>query len=254
MRLQLAPACLTLAIAFLAGCEGMAFHNAEMANTPESYEAFLAEFPDSNRYEDIQQRVEKLRFEAAMKDGSSAAIRDYLQLHPNGEHVNEALAAEDATSFEEAQAEGTIEAYQGYMDAHPKGKHLEQARGLQDRLKYLPRLSIEETTTRRINLANDPKGPLNGWEVLANIVNKGGRTLRIVELDIQVLDSRGEVYGDTHTWWAVSRELGGFPTPDAMKPPLPPEGTRVFRWTTGEVPEGWAEQLKLAVTDVVFEY
>ena len=34
----------------------------------------------------------------------------------------------------------------------------------------------------------------------------------------------------------------------------PPEGTRGFRWTTGEVPEGWAEQLKLAVTDVVFEY
>jgi len=232
----------------------MAFHNAEMANTPESYEGFLAEFPDSDRYDDIQQRVDKLRFEAATEDGSSAALRSYLQMHPNGDHVQDAVLAEDQISFEEAQANGTIESYQGYMDAHPKGKHLEQAGSLQDRLKYLPRLSIEEMTTRRINLANDPKGPMNGWEVLANVVNKGGRTLRLVELDIQVLDSRGEAYGEPHTWWAVSRELGGFPTPEAMKPPLPPEATRVFRWTTGEVPEGWAEQLKLSVTDVVFEY
>jgi len=254
MRLRPASLSLALSLALLVGCEGMAFHNAEVVNTPESYEAFLAEFPESNRYEDIQQRVDKLRFEAATVDGSSEALRGYLQMHPSGEHVKDALAAEDQIFFEESQARGTIEAYQNYMDAHPKGQYQEKAQSLQDRLKYLPRVSIQDTSMQRINLANDPEGPMNGWEVLANVVNQGGRTLRLVELDIQVLDTSGEPFGEPHTWWAVSRELGGFPTPEAMKPPLPPGATRVFRWTTGEVPEGWTEQLKLWVSDVVFEY
>ena len=238
----------------ITGCESLELHNAEVENTPDAYMAFLEKFPNGANAEDVRSRIEKLRFDAAMEAKTSASLREYLAQHPGGAGAEAARAAEDAYSFEEAQAAGSLEAFQGYLDGHPEGRHTQEAKLGLDRVSYRDKVLIEGTVVERINLARDAEGPLNGWEVRAVVHNRGNRTLSIVELRIDVLDAGGATIGEPHLWWAVAPNLGGYPTPEAMKIPLRPEASRSFQWTTGDVPSNWAGDARLAVSKVDFAY
>jgi hypothetical protein len=189
-----------------------------------------------------------------METKTSAGLRDYLARHPEGAGAEAATAAEDAYSFEEAAAAGSQEAFMAYLDAHPEGRHTKDAKLGLDRVAYRDQVVVEGAAVERINLARAPEGPLNGWEVRAVVHNRGTRTLSVVELKIDLLDTGGTVIGEPQAWWAVAPNLGGYPTPEAMKIPLRPEASRSFQWTTGDAPSDWAGDIRLAISKVDFAY
>ncbi len=172
--------------------------------------------------------------------------------HPEGEHVDDARTLEDESAFKEAEAAATAESYHSYLDAHPDGKFLKIARYEYGEKLYLPKIAVENLRVEKVNLAADPEGPLNGWGIFADIRNGGDRILIEVELVIHYLDAKGASL-DTDKWWAVAPGLLGMPTPPYIVPPLPPEEARGLRWTTGDVPENWAETVRLEFTNLRFE-
>ena len=226
------------ALLLLTACEGTALRDAELKDSPEAYESFLAEYPDSVEAQRLRDRVDELRFLRAKSDKTSEAMRSYLSLHPDGAHVDEARRLEDEISYHEAAAENVPDAYRVYLDSHPDGAFVEQARWQHDQLVYLPQLTVGEIVTQRINMARDPEGELNGWELVVDITNVGERRLRVVEVGIDYLNASGATL-KTDRWWAVAPDLSGFPTPPAMKPSLRPGDSRTMTWTTAEAPEGW---------------
>ncbi len=238
----------------LCSCEGLALRNTRIKDKIEGYETFLEKYPDSTEADAFKARVAELRFAEASEIATAAAFQEYLKLHPQGADHAAALRAEDQLSFSEASATGNAESLQAYLDAHPEGGALDEARELLDRLLYREHIGIHELRVQQVNLANNPDGPLDGWAVLANVVNEGRRTLKVIELHIDLLDADGNAAGHENKWWAVSPNLGAFPTPEAMKPALAPGDGRAFRWTTGDIPENWAQKAGLRVTDVRFEY
>jgi len=238
----------------LFGCEGLALHDARLKDTPEAYEAFLQQYPESTNTEELKQRIDELRFSVAVETDTAAAFQDYLYLHPQGASRPAALLAEEGLAFSEAAAAGTAKSLQAYLDAHPKGASVKDANGLLDRLLYRERIGVEEVRVEQVNLASNPEGPLDGWAIFADIVNEGRRTLSLIEVHIDLLDATGQAAGPENKWWAVAPDLGAFPTPEAMKPPLVPGASRAFRWTTGAIPENWSQQVLLRVTEVRFEY
>jgi hypothetical protein len=140
---------------------------------------------------------------------------------------------------------------------------VKQARAEMDELAYQDKVTIENLRVVKVNLANDPKGPLNGYGLYADVTNTGGRILVEVELELEFTDADGKVIGD-RTWWVAAPELVGMPTPPRIVPPLRAGDTREFQFTTGEAPEGWArpdpadaeapreETFTLAVTNLRF--
>ena len=249
MRRLLIPLFLML---LLTGCEGMALHDAELEDSPEAYEAFLAQYPASARADELRERIDKLRFLRAKTAKTSAAMREYMTLHPDGAQIDEARRLEDDLSYNEAAALHTAEAYQAYMDSHPDGARVEEARFAGGQLVYIPQIKIGAIEVEPINMANDPKGPLNGYGVKAEILNDGDRTLRVVEMAVDYLSAGGAAV-KSDKWWAVAPDLGGFPTPPEMKPVLEPRGTRIFAWSTAEKPDGYADgRFGLRVTRIEF--
>lgn len=224
----------------LASCEGSALRDAELADSPEAYEAFLQRYPDSPKAAELRQRVDTLRFLRAKAERTSAAMREYLALHPDGVHSEDARRQEDERSFAEAAAAGTADAWHGYLDSHPDGSRVEEARFAWGQITYIPKLSVGTPAVERVNMAEDPKGPLDGWGLVADITNTGDRPLRVVEVAIDYLDRGGAVL-QTDKWWAVAPDLGAFPTPPGMRPALLPGQTRKLVWSTAEGPPGWAE-------------
>ena len=249
MNRLLVPLILTF---LLSACEGMALHDAELEGSPEAYEAFLAEHPDSEKAPELRERIDRLRFLRAKADKSSGAMREYTTLHPDGQYIDEARKVEDELSYNEAAAEHTAEAYQAYLDSHPDGARVEEARFAGDQLTYIPRMLIGPLQVEPVNMAKDPKGPLNGYGVQAELTNGGDRSLRVVEVAVDYLGGSGAAV-QSDKWWVVAPDLGGFPTPPEMKPTLHPKQSRMFSWSTAEKPGGWADgRFGLRVTKVEF--
>ena len=246
---------LVLASSFfaLAGCDSQqgALRDAQIAGTPDAYEAFLARYPDSVYADSVRTSIEELRYSNAKNGADSALWRDYLEHHPQGKHVKHARRMEDEVSFNEADAIRTPASYQAYLDSHPSGEFVRGARGELDELGYLDNVLIDNYRVEKINLAKDPKGPLNGWGMYADVHNNGDRILIEVKLELQFLGAAGTVL-DTRKWWAVAPELMGMPTPPRIVPPLRPEDSREFQFTTGEPPEGWNETFQLVILNLRF--
>jgi len=240
-----------LLLALLIGCEGMALHEAELADSPEAYEAFLQEHPSSSEAARLRERIEKLRFLQAKEGKDAASLQKFLALHPDGEHAAEAKAMEDTLAYEEIGKAGTAEQLQAYLDSHPDGEFVEDARGRVKKMQYLPSMSVGEVTQERVNMAGDEKGELNGWKITADVLNGGDKTLSVVEVGVDYLDSKGGVV-QTDTWWAVTKDLGGFPVPPWMLKALPKGQTRQFVFSTAERPAEFADQFAVRVTGVRF--
>jgi len=237
----------------LLGCEGNALYDAELQDSPEGYETFLAKYPDSAEAARIRTRIDELRFTRAKVAKSSQSMRDYLGHHPDGAFVDEARKLEDEIAYRESAHDHTPEAYVLYLDSHPDGAFVGEARFSHDQLTYLPKIAIGELLVEPINMARDPKGPLNGWEIHSDVTNGGDRPLRTVEVAIDYLSPNGNAV-KSDKWWAVAPDLGGFPTPPEMKPILQPGDSRTFQWTTAEVPDGAsAASFGLRITKVTFK-
>ena len=177
--------------------------------------------------------------------------RDYLTNHPQGKNVKSAVRFEDELSFADAVATRTAAGFQSYLDSHPNGKFVLDARAEMDEVAYLEFVTIDGYRVERLNLANDPKGPENGWGLYANVTNGGDRILVEVEVRMVFLSASGEAL-DERTWWVVAPGLLGMPTPPAMIPPLRPDNSREFRFTTGEPPDGWTDAFRLEITNLRF--
>ena len=251
-RTLIASALTALALALLAGCEANALHEARMTDTPAAYEAFLQKYPDHEEAEWMRDRMEELRYMKAKDAGTSRALRDYITSHPEGAHTEDARILEDEVAFKEAEGTSTAASYQGYLDAHPDGKFLEKARYEYEEKMYLDKIALENQRVERINLANDPEGPKNGWGIFADVKNIGPRNVVEVEIVVHYLDDAGNSV-DTDKWWAVAKGLMGMPTPPYIVPPLPPEAIREFKWTTGQTHEKWAQKVNLEITNLRFE-
>jgi hypothetical protein len=235
----------------LTACEGADLHEAQTLDSPESYEAFLAQYPASVEADRLRSRIEELRYLRAKADGTAESMRTYLQHHPDGANADKAKKAEDKLSFDIAKNEHTTDGYQAYLDSHADGFFVENARDAKDTILYLPDMSVGEVTIEKVNMAGDPKGELNGWRITADVTNGGQRTLSVVECAVDYLDKDGGVV-QTDKWWAVAHDLGGFPLRPEMKPTLKKGESRQFKFSTADRPAGFADAFAVRVQDIQF--
>lgn len=241
--------CLSLVLA----CgEGAALHVAETATSPEAYEAFLAEYPESAHADEVRGKIADLRYKAAKDSRNPEVLREFLTKHPDSEHGERLARREDEVSWQVADAAKTAAGYKSYIDLHPEGAQLEAARAEYERFAYADSLTVGEATVAKVNMAQDPDGPLNGWGIEAPVTNSGDRHLETVTMAIDSLSASGDVVR-SDTWYTVVQDLGPLPVQPHLQPIMAPGETRGFRWTTAEAPDGWAEgSFALRVTSVRF--
>jgi len=232
---------LLFALCLLFGCgEGAALHEAQNLRTPEGYEAFLEQYPESVEAADLRVTIEKLRYKRAMDSRNPEVLRDYLARHPDGEFVAKAQKLEDETSWQVADGTKTADAYKSYVDLHPEGRWIDEATVAYTKAAYAEQMTVGEATIAKVNMAQDPAGPLNGWGVQAEVGNPGDQRLSMVKMAIDSLGATGDVVR-TDVWYTVVQDLGPMPVQPHLRPIMEPGETRTFRWTTAESPPGWSE-------------
>lgn len=241
MRMTCALLALTLAL----GACADPFATAQKADTVEAYEQYLAENPTGRFHLQASSRLESLYLEKARAEKSLEAYDAYLARFPEGALYEKAITEREQFLFDWARHNDTLEAWEKFLAEYPradksrrgKAKNMVAVHG------YLEHLAFTETKAEEVNLAEDPKGPKDGWGFFVDVTNNGPETINALWLTIEYLDAEGRAL-DTRDWPVVAPQ---FPVPmqEEYMVPMKPGETRTWFWSTGSLPETWSKQVKV---------
>lgn len=227
-----------MALLLLTGCDD--FSSVQQADTLEAYEQYLVENPNNSHRFQAETRIQELYVEAARAERTTAAYDAYIERYPDGIHVEGAKKEREQVAFDIAWLQGDAVGWERFLEEHPganRDHHGVATKGAKMAI-YLDNLSFSEVRIEDVNLAEDPTGPLNGKGFYVDVTNNGTKHVETLWMGIAYLDSDGRILGRKR-WPAVAPS---FPTPieEESKVPIAPGETRIWAWTTGDMPTGWA--------------
>lgn len=230
----------------LAGCDDP-YGDAKKADTIEAYQAYLDTKPTGADALVAESRLEELM---VAKAEESKAIADYdavLTRFPKSKKTEAIQKGRAAAAFAVAEKDGSVEAWQKFLDEDPFADSAlrKRATTMVDVAKIAPTIQITEPVVTEVNLANDPAGPKDGFGFTANVTNNGTEALEYANLELQFLDGAGNKLKAASYPVATKSGPGGMPIEEIYTKPLAPAETRAWAYSTGEVPEGWAEAKKV---------
>jgi hypothetical protein len=248
--MRFAPAAL-LAILALGACDP--FPQVRKEDTIEAYEAYLAEHPDSNYAIEARGRLETLMFEKAQKEQSLAAYDAYLERFPKGIYREKAYEQREQYLWAWAEETHTPEGWDRYLEEYSQfdAKKVRKARKRREAAAHKDQIGLGEPKAERVNLAEDPEGPKNGWLFTADITNNTDRTLTYLQITARYRDAEGKVVGEGK--WPVVSSRFAVPVEPEKTEPMKPGETRTWELMTGDVPESFAETVTLVPTSLKFE-
>jgi tetratricopeptide (TPR) repeat protein len=226
-----------------AGCDN--FATVQDADSIDAYETYIAESPNSRFALQAESRLEELYLQKAKEDGTLEAYDTYLTKYPDGIHLPEALIGREVLLFEDAYRKNTEEMWQKFLDEHPRAdrKRDKYARKAVKAAPLIHHVDIGGIRIEDINLAEDPTGPLNGKGIYADVTNNADKAIAYLGISMAYLDREGNILMRKE-WPAVAPQ---FPVPmeERYLEPIEPGETRVWEFTTGDVPGGWSGQVLL---------
>ena len=109
--------------------------------------------------------------------------------------------------WEKTLADNSPEAYETFLQEYGgkdeaktlKAKRLKKVAG------YIDKLEWEQVTMEKVNMANDPNGPLNGWKFETEITNNGDKSIDFLKARIEFMDADGKVVG-YHDEYNIERD------------------------------------------------
>jgi hypothetical protein len=262
----LAFALAALVLLATGGCSGKPSFRAVLdKDTIAAYEDWMktADKTDAD-YISATVRLEKLRWEKTQADGTIEAYDLFLSQYPP---VGDASYPEGFTpmfrdkAFKDrenvlwtwADVKGDKAAFERYLKEYPnagKKRKAETHRRIH-MLENIDRVSLGPLKQERVNLAENPEGPLDGWGFWVDVTNKGPDPVERINLTIYYLNEQGKSL-DRHEWPVVAKRLpGNLPFADGFDKPMKPGETRTWEWTDGDIPDGWSQKVRVVPTDIL---
>lgn len=237
----------------LAGCADP-YGDAQKVDTIEAWEGFLAGNPSGSEKLGAEKRLEELLVARAEQ---SKKVEDYdavLKKFPKSRKTKEMQAGRANAAFAVAEAEGTADAWKAFLDENPTADTAlkKKARNMVAVAEYKDKLAMTEPKVEEVNLAEDPKGPKDGWGFTTVVTNDGDKAVEYLNLEVQFLDAQGQKLKAFTYPLAAQAGPGGLPLPEEYTKPLEPGQSRTWTYTTGDVPEGWSKQVKVVPVAVRF--
>ncbi len=246
MRAVLLPLLLLLA------CDG--FGDVQRADTIDGYETWLTENPGHTKAFEANIRLEELYLAKARESGTLDTWDEYLKRWPKGHHHEAALKEREGHLFAWAQWEANEAGWKRYLTEYAKGfpKHTAVARAGLKATAYATNLSITDVVARKINLAEDPEGPLDGMAFTSEITNNGDQTIEALWFVLHYLDEAGKSVGSRK--WPVVAPYAEFPVPieEERTVPMKPGETRTWEWWAGDFPKSYAGKTRLVPMRIRF--
>ncbi len=235
----------------LTGCADE-FAEAEKANTIEAWDAYLAQNADSMNGMRAKDALDKLMFEKAKASNVLEDYDAYLAKLPAGKSIELVKDAREALLLEAATATGDVPAYKRFLELCPDASTKRRGDAERGIAAASYALTATDVVTAQVNLAEDPKGPLNGWGFKAQITNAGDKTIESLTYRLDFLDASGKKVGSVSYPLVAPAKEWPTPVPDGWMVPMKPGEVRTFDYTTGDLPQGYGEKARLVPMRIRF--
>ncbi len=240
-----------LLLSAVSGC-GDNFAEVQRTDTIAAYEHYLAENPDGRWELQATSRLETLYLEKAQAEKTLEAFDVYLEKFPEGALRARALDERESFLFRWARSENTAASWDKFLEEYPKAKkdNRRTARRMVEVHSYLPHLEVDAPNMERVNLAEDPDGPLDGWGFQVMVTNNGERTIESLHMTIDYLGDEGRALESRE--WPLVAPFWKTPIEEERKVPMKPGETRPWDWTTGAMPDGWTRRVRVYPSRITF--
>jgi hypothetical protein len=249
---------LALASALTLTACGPSFSEYQEKDSIEGWQEFLSQAnPSSPDYYKAENRLAELSFELARSEGTPEALDAFLEEFSAPQFApirKQAGEIREDVIYAWADAVGTKQAWESFLEEFPKTprKRKLEARRRIKASEYSDRIALGAVSQERVNLAEDPEGPLNGWGWWVEVTNNTDKAWYKLDLGLYFLDDDGRVL-DRRDWPVVARFLPGYlPFETGFDKPMEPGETRTWEYTDGDVPEGWSRKVKVVPVDLIF--
>ncbi len=238
----------SLLFALLIAC-GDGFSAIQQADSPDAdpdaiiplYEKYLTNNPDGRWVLQANDRLETLYLAKAAEEKSLEAYDAYLDRFPKGKLRAGALAKREGFLFDWAKDEATADSWAAFLKEYPKAdkKRRSEAKRMIEVHEYLGKVTLSDIRVKKVNMAENPEGPLDGWGFEVDVTNNGDEVIEDMRLTIHYLSPEGGSL-DAKSWPVVAPT---FPVPieEEKKVPIQPGETRTWWWTDSKMPKGWDE-------------
>jgi hypothetical protein len=229
------------------------FAEAEKANKIETWEAYLATGPDGSEKMLAEQKLSMLLIDKAKAEQSVAAYDVVIKRFPKHKDIKTLKEERTKLAYIEADAAATMEGWKKFLDENADAPKLmkDKARGAIGVAEY-GKIVVGEVKMEQVNLAEDPKGPKDGWGFKVDFKNDGDKVIDYLNVELRFLDAKGQQIG-AEKWPLVGQQgPGGVPVSEETAKPLKPGESRVWDYSTGNAPTTWAQQVKVVPVAVRF--
>lgn len=251
----------------LVGCSSKPSFRAVMeSGDPAAFEDWLktADKTDAD-YVTAYVRLEKILYENAQKESTVQAYDRFFARYPATKHESyppgftplfhdKAWKDRENVLWTWADQNSSKESFERFLKDYPKAgkKRKADAKRRVHMLENLDKVSIGAVRQERVNLAENPEGALDGWGFWVDVTNVGQVPIERLTLAIYYLGDEGRVI-DRDEWPVVAKRLpGNMPFKDGFDKPMAPGETRTWEWTTGELADGWSQQVRMTPVDILF--
>ena len=244
---------LVLTLALITGCSDP-FGDAQKADTIAAWTQFVDGNPKSPRLGMGQIRLEQLYLESARSEKTLEHYDTYLKKFPKGKFVEKATKERREFLIAWARETNTVAGWEQYLKEYPATRSAggREAKSRLKMAKHKDNIGIGPVKMEQVNLAEDPKGPLNGYGFYVDVTNKGTAAIAAMGIQIQYLDNAGKSVG-SGTWPVVAKRLpGGLPMAEGFDKPIAPGETRQWEWTEGDLPSDWSKKTTVVATYIKF--
>ena len=216
--------------------------------------------------------TEKDAYQAAVADGTHEAMREFLELHPDGMYASMARPDLDELLWEEATTVDTAEAYEAYLSELPDGIHSQDARSAapavawremdfyNDRqaiesflVKYeysayakkaRERLALLDLYPSHLSIGETVLVPAEtgGWQITTEVQNIGAQEILDIGFRVGFEGEEGVILAQLESFMDEQTAHGENRTKGAYEP-LIPGATRTFRFDVAPemIPDGWLD-------------
>lgn len=227
--------------------------DAQKANTIEGWEQYLATKPDGTDKMVAEKSLAVLMVEKARQTKTLADYDAVIKRFPNHKEIKDLQTERTVIAYTEADKANTAEAWKKFLDENPDATKLQKdrARGMVGVAEY-GKIQVGTVAQEQVNLAEDPKGPKDGWGFKATFTNAGDKEINYLSVEIRYLDASGAQIS-SEKWPLVAQQgPGGVPVSEETTKPMKAGESRVWEFTTGNVPEAWSKQVQVVPIAVRF--
>ncbi|MFH1468596.1 MAG: hypothetical protein ABIO70_29670 [Pseudomonadota bacterium] len=251
-------AAVLLALALALPACGPSFDDVRKVDTVEAWEAFLAQTNENSPdYYRAEMRLAEISLDAAREEATPAALDAFTTKFDKPQFqglLDKAKAMREDVVYGWADEEDSPAAWEQFLKEYPKAKRKRklEARKRIKMAEHRADVQLGPVIQERINLAEDPEGPLNGWGWHVDVTNVGQKPWYKLNLGLYFLDDAGRVI-DRRDWPVVAKFLPGYlPYETGFDKPMEPGETRTWEYTDGDFPEGWAQKVRIIPVSIIY--